>query len=122
MNTEDILKDLWSNYNLYFWSNDNLSFQQIRMGTNSEANLIFSYNSENDRYIIERTVYRDLHDLITLSHREFSNEMIEYRIIKDLIILILSKLTDREFNERQIILYSKLIYNSNRWINLNFDN
>ncbi|WP_035649875.1 hypothetical protein [Flavobacterium sp. ASV13] len=122
MNTEDILKDLWSNYNLYFWSNNNLGSQQIRMGTNSEANLIFSYNAENDTYIIERTVYRDLQDLITLSHREFSKEMIEYRIIKDLIILILSKLTDREFNERQIILYSKLIYNSNRWINLNFDN
>lgn len=56
MNTEDILKDLWSNYNLYFWSNDNLGSQQIRMGTNSEANLIFSYNAINDRYIIDRTV------------------------------------------------------------------
>jgi len=122
MNTEDILKDLWSNYNLYFWSNNNLGSQKIRMGTNSEAHLIFSYNPTIDKCIIERTVYRDLRELVTLSQREFSSEMTEYRIIKDLITLILSKLTDKDFNDKQMIVYSKLIFNSNRWINLNFDN
>lgn len=121
MNTEDILKDLWRDYILYYWSNDNLIKTQIRLGSSSEANLIFTYDAVSGTSTIERTVFRDLQEIVTLSSLTFSSVMVETRVIKDLIFLISSKLTDEEMKKRMIVSYENLVFSSTKFINDNFD-
>lgn len=120
MNIQIHLQYILDNFNEFFWPEFYLDQEEVHMGLRFEVQLAFRYDETKKKYVLERTVSRN-DEFIPLSHKEYSDGLKEYNLIKQLIDTIKAKQIDRLFKEDQAYRSHELIRKSTEFINSNFD-